>query len=98
MEKSHADKVVHVVEYTFFGFLLARALSRHSFFWRSTQRVFWVVVLLGALYGASDEFHQRFVPERDCSVYDLAADATGVVIGCLLWIQKKKKKKNNGRT
>lgn len=36
-------------------------------------------MLIGAIYGLSDEWHQSFVPGRDCSVYDVAADALGVL-------------------
>ena len=88
-EKNHADKLVHVVEYGVLGFLLARALWRHGIFWRSAGRIFGVVLVLGALYGASDEVHQRFVPYRDCSAADLATDAAGVMLGTVLWIKKQ---------
>ena len=91
VEKNHGDKLVHVVEYSVLGFLLARALWRHSIFLRSAWRVFLGVLLLGVLYGASDEFHQRFVPNRDSSAADLAADAAGVVLGNVIWIKKQTK-------
>ena len=90
-EKNNGDKLAHVVEYSVLGFLLARALWHHSIFWRSARRVFWAALILGALYGVSDEFHQRFVPERDSSVFDLTADSLGVALGAWICIRKKKK-------
>jgi VanZ family protein len=36
-----------------------------------------VAVLLTVLYGASDEFHQSFVPSRQMDVMDLVADGAG---------------------
>ena len=44
----------------------------------------WVHVALivaGALYGATDEWHQSFVPGRDASVLDWLADLCGVTLG-----------------
>jgi VanZ family protein len=40
-----------------------------------------VTVGLGVLYGAVDEWHQSYVPGRDVSVADWAADILGVVLG-----------------
>ncbi len=48
-----------------------------------TRKVaFWLPALLWAglttsAYGASDEFHQRFVPNRTCDVADRVADTFG---------------------
>ncbi len=76
------DKAAHVGEYAVLGFLLARAL-------RATRpglgggAIVAGAVLLGALYGATDEFHQTFVPERSASLGDLAADAAGSFLGAL---------------
>lgn len=42
--------------------------------------------LLGVVYGALDEIHQSFVPGRDPSFSDLAADAVGAAFGVLLFM------------
>ena len=77
------DKTAHVGEYAVLGFLLARALrmTRPSL---GRGAVVAGAALLGAFYGASDEFHQSFVPERTASLGDLAADAAGALLGALL--------------
>ncbi len=41
--------------------------------------------LLGALYAATDELHQVFVPGRMGSPLDVAIDVVGVAGGVLLW-------------
>lgn len=71
-------KLLHTIVFGFLGVLLAYSLSPP----RVTSRA--RVILLSALvlaYGISDEYHQSFVPGRDCSMYDALADAFGR-IGC----------------
>jgi VanZ family protein len=77
------DKVAHFGEYAVLGFALAGSLRRGA-------PVRWPVVVLlavsvaaAALYGASDEFHQRFVHGRDADVHDWLADLTGSTAGAL---------------
>lgn len=43
------------------------------------------VWLVTVLYGASDEFHQSFVPGRHPDVIDLAADAIGAASALAVW-------------
>jgi len=70
------DKLVHVVLYAVFGVTLAWAgrsgtgRGRHE-----------LMVVLGVLYGAGDEWHQAFVPGRSPEVADWVADSVGVLIG-----------------
>ncbi len=45
---------------------------------------YWLPAVITVLYGATDEFHQSFVPMRDASVRDLIADAAGAFFGWLL--------------
>jgi VanZ family protein len=60
------------------GALIARALG-------GGRREAVLAVLLGILYGASDEVHQLFVPNRSSDVVDLLADTLGVMAGAGLW-------------
>ena len=77
------DKVAHFGEYAVLGFALAGSLRRDA-----PRRLPLVVLLVGAiaaaaLYGASDEFHQRVVQGRDPDVHDWLADFTGSTAGAL---------------
>jgi VanZ family protein len=47
-----------------------------------------VLILVGALYGATDEWHQAFVRGRSPDWVDWLADVTGVLLGYLfvLWL------------
>ncbi len=70
------DKVIHVALYSVLGAMLqyGRLSSKNGL-------AHWTVIAVGVLYGASDEWHQSFVPGRDPSVADLSADAVGVLLG-----------------
>ena len=73
------DKFLHCGAYTVLGLAFLFALPpqwrhRHPFLAGCS------VVLFCLLYGASDEFHQSFIPGRNCSGADLVADGVG---GCL---------------
>lgn len=80
----HADKLVHVAIFGLLGALCARALVRTTGW--GTATLLAVAALLAALYGASDELHQRFVPGRNADWRDLVADAAGAVLGAALMV------------
>jgi VanZ family protein len=83
---SGADKVAHALAYAGMGFLLARAARA------SGLSPVWAVVI-GILYGLSDEIHQSFVPGRTPDLADLAADAVGVIVGTLVhqrWLARRR--------
>ena len=84
----YSDKLVHVAEYAILGYLLGRALATSTGL--SRQGVLLITVLFCAFYGASDEFHQSFVPGRTCDVVDWLSDSLGGTIGSLLYVFKKK--------
>jgi len=74
------DKFLHILEYFGFSVLVVRALHRDPHR-PLPRRTFWLGILLVAVYAASDEFHQFFVPGRDCSFFDFLADMTGGLLG-----------------
>jgi VanZ family protein len=72
------DKHEHFAIYFLLGVTFVRALAGGR--WAGvTPRVAMVALLFVSLYGASDEFHQGFVPGRDSSVLDWAADSIGAL-------------------
>lgn len=77
----HQDKVLHWIEYTllFVSIFLNRDLLGK---FKSLPFIF----ALGSIYALSDEIHQSFVPGRDCSLGDLAADITGLATGVALCV------------
>ncbi|HEU4384666.1 MAG TPA: VanZ family protein [Anaeromyxobacteraceae bacterium] len=77
------DKALHLGEYAALGALLARALSGGD---RSPARAFLWALLLGAIYGVSDELHQALVPGRDASAFDWIADAAGTGLGAAAFL------------
>ncbi len=80
----HFDKVLHATEYFVFGFILFRALAMGQEGLRPNSALFWTV-LLGAIYGASDEIHQNFVPHRSADINDFAVDVLGALAGGIVY-------------
>jgi len=78
------DKFLHIIEYSIFGFLAARAFkySPRNIFHENFKIL---AILAAILYGFSDEVHQLFVPMRQFSIFDIIADAIGGTIGALMY-------------
>ena len=73
-----SDKVLHLVEYSGLAALLVRALTREGWGWRDAMLA---AIVMTSLYGASDEYHQAFVPNRNPAVGDWVADSLGALLG-----------------
>ena len=52
---------------------------------REAWAVALAAVATGVAYGASDEWHQGFVPGRSCSFWDWVSDCAGTVLGVAGW-------------
>ena len=73
------DKVEHFGVYGLLGILVIDAVRRSSTL--TLPKAVLVAILITSAYGASDEFHQRFVPNRSCDVWDWTADTIGGILG-----------------
>jgi VanZ family protein len=77
------DKVAHFFEYFALALLLMIAAGGFS---RGEPRLHHYAAswLFAAAWGGADEFHQSFVPGRDSSFGDFAADVAGATTALLL--------------
>jgi VanZ family protein len=73
------DKHAHLITYAVLCACLVWGLTDRAPA-RTTWGIAGTAVALAALYGASDEWHQSFVPGRETSMLDLAADTAGAVL------------------
>jgi VanZ family protein len=81
------DKQGHSLGYFGLAVTMTRALSGGLGAPVSMSHGLAAVAMVTA-YGASDEWHQSFVPGRSSDIKDLRADATGAIAGtalCWLW-------------
>jgi VanZ family protein len=72
------DKAMHATEYAALGVLLALALLASGVAPRSA---FLIAAAFASVYGATDEVHQAFVPNRSSDVRDWVADTVGGALG-----------------
>lgn len=81
------DKLLHIIEYAGFGFLVYRALG--AWLKRAKARLA-VAVVIGLVFGVVDEFHQSFVFGRTGNdPGDMIADLIGTSIGAFAFERGK---------
>ncbi len=79
------DKVAHMFLYFGLGVLLHLTFrNSDNVILRRYAAIF--AIILGVLYGITDEYHQSFVPGRSSSIHDLLADGIGVTIAQILFL------------
>lgn len=83
------DKVAHLSEYGLFALLLFRALNG-TLGKKRFLLLALITIVITAGYGASDEFHQAFVPGRTPDVKDLAADGLGSALAMTVIFIKRR--------
>jgi VanZ family protein len=79
-------KLGHVTEYAILAALLWRAL-RGGTAWKPKVWILFAAVWTAcAIFAASDEFHQSFVPSRTSSFRDVTIDVCGALVGLTICI------------
>lgn len=71
-------KSLHIIEYAFLYFLLFRALYPYKGITLKKKYIY--AFIIAALYAASDELHQTFVPTREGKVRDVIIDWIGITL------------------
>lgn len=79
---SGSDKIIHALEYSLMGFLLAFGFDLKTNNFYTAGFCFGIAVLTGAV----DEIHQYYVPGRSSEFADFIADMTGCAIGIMVWL------------
>ncbi|MBI2845644.1 MAG: VanZ family protein [Chloroflexi bacterium] len=74
----------HFFEYGVLALLLLRAVYQSGRV-DVGSAVLWAIAIV-ALYAASDELHQAFVPGRTADIGDIAWDLSGAGVAILAWI------------
>ena len=82
------DKLLHAVEYAVLAALLGRALLGEGLGWVTS---FAAAALLAAAYGATDEYHQLFVPLRNGDLQDWMVDLAGACLGALACVLPRRR-------
>jgi len=94
----HIDKLVHGAVFFVLAWLVYRALAHQSRLPRLRDQAKLFTVLIGVGYGVFDEVHQLFVKGRSSELYDVTADAAGVIGFVLLaWHLERRGRRRSAR-
>ncbi|MBS1538697.1 MAG: VanZ family protein [Bacteroidetes bacterium] len=76
---SWQDKVIHAGAFFVYGIVLQLFLAKSLGI--ASRKIYIIIYfLIGCFFGASDEFHQYFVPGRSCEFLDWFADTIGLML------------------
>lgn len=72
------DKFIHCGAYTLYGLCISIGFYSHP-----RRQI--LTIIIGFLFGISDEIHQYFIPYRSAEVLDWLADCSGILLSLWLW-------------
>jgi len=85
-------KLGHLTEYAILAALLWPAFGRGITWHLKVSILFLVAWVACAIFAASDEFHQSFVPSRTASPSDVMIDICGALVGlAICWAFARRK-------
>lgn len=82
----HFDKLVHGVEFSLLGMVLARALRWEEYYHHLKRHWYVYFGLIVPLIALSDEVHQYFIPDRKSDLIDWIVDVCGAIAGALIYV------------
>jgi VanZ family protein len=83
------SNLAHFCEYAGLGFLAVRVSLGYAA--RRPLLLLAAVAWAGCIaYGASDEFHQSFVPNRDSNAMDVGYDSAGAFVGIAVYLMVRR--------
>ncbi len=91
------DKVVHTSVFFVLCWFSYRAFRYQSRVPSFRDHALILALVLTALYGITDEIHQRFVPGRTFDYFDMLADASGAVAFAIILLLRAAVKRRSGR-
>lgn len=77
-----SDKLLHFVAYFFYGLTIQFALINSTNY--NKKKFYIIVIIIGSLFGISDEIHQYFIEGRSSEILDWVADTLGIASSLLL--------------
>jgi VanZ family protein len=81
---TYEDKLAHLIAYFILGISILTA-SIANFKNLKMKQIIIITLLIGFIYGCTDEIHQGYVPGRDASIFDWLMDATGIILSTFLY-------------
>lgn len=84
------DKIFHFIVYAALSSAIFGSIIKGK---NNYNKALFISIFLAVLYGLSDEFHQSFVPGRECSLLDLLADFLGAAFGAAISLKTLIKRK-----
>ncbi len=90
------DKVCHTIAFAAGAAILALALHRTTKL--PLPKLVPLVIVLISIFGATDEWHQLYTPNRSgADVFDWLADTVGATLGVLLYVGNRVKTRESTR-
>ncbi|NQU10004.1 VanZ family protein [bacterium] len=88
LESTGIDKVAHLIMFGVLGWLCARALHRAEGF--CVVAAILIALVFTSVYGATDEWHQVYVPGRYPSGADWIADTAGACVAAWFYLRTQR--------
>ncbi len=87
-----SDKLLHFIAYFCYGLTIQFAFINSSNY--TKKKFIFMVIIIGSLFGVSDEIHQYFIEGRSSDIFDWIADTLGnasslLIKNLVLWVKNR---------